>query len=72
MVRTGVRAKVLEGGRIKWIGRKLRPREKGGPLLALPPELKDWEGQLVELELLSERELIVRLMEEEGKGVESH
>ena len=66
MVRTEARAKVLEGGRIKWIGRKLRPREKGGPLLALPPELKDWEGRLVELELLSERELIVRLIGEEN------
>jgi len=41
-------------------------------LLALPPELKDWEGRLVELELLSERELIVRLMEEEGKEAEGH
>ena len=72
MVRTGVRAKVLEGGRIKWIGRKLRPREKGGPMLVLPSELKSWGGMMVEIELLSERELIVRLMEEEGKEVESH
>lgn len=58
-------AEVLEGGRIKWTGRKVMRRKKGGPLLALPPELKGWVGRIVELELRSERELIVRLMEEE-------
>jgi len=58
-------AEILEGGRIKWTGRKVMRRKKGGPLLALPPELKGWIGRSVELELRSERELVVRLMEEE-------
>jgi len=58
---------ILEGGRLKWTGRKVMRRKKGGPLLALPPELKGWVGRFVELELRSERELVVRLMGEEGE-----
>jgi len=64
---------ILEGGRLKWKGRKVMRKKNGGPLLALPSELKSWVGRYVEIELLSECELIVRLMkEEEGKEVESH
>ena len=58
-------AEILEAGRVKWKGRKLAKRKQGGPMLVLPSELRSWGGKMVEIELLSERELIVRLMEGE-------
>jgi len=53
----------LKEGRLKWKRRKLVKRERGGPWLALPPELKSWGGKTAEIELLSEKEIIVRLEE---------
>ena len=52
---------ILKEGRLKWKRRKLVKRERGGPWLALPPELKSWGGKTAEIELLSEREIVVRL-----------
>jgi len=56
-------AEILEAGRVKGGGRKLAKRKEGGAVLVLPSELRSWGGKMVEIELLSERELIVRLME---------
>ena len=56
-------AEILKEGRLKWKRRKLAKRERGGPSLVLPPELKSWAGKTAEIELLSEKEIIVRLEE---------
>ena len=56
-------AEILKEGRLKWKRRKLVKRERGGPSLVLPPELKSWAGKTAEIELLSEKEIIVRLEE---------
>ena len=55
------RAKFREEGRVVWI-RKVSKRVKGGPHLPLPPEFRDWGGREVEIEPISDREIIVRLV----------
>ena len=59
------RAEVLEGGRLRWV-RKATKTKAGGPRLILPAELKSWGGRDVVVELLSPREIILRLVDEEG------
>lgn len=57
------RLKIREDGRIVWT-RRVTKGERGGPLISLPRAL-GWEGKLVEIELVSPREVIVRLVEDD-------
>jgi len=59
------RATLLEGGRLKWI-RKATKCKTGGPRIILPAEMKSWAGCEVEIEILSPREVVLRLIDEGG------
>lgn len=60
---------ILKDGRVKWTGRRVtvaykrKNREIGNPMLVLPVEFTPWIGKLVEVEMLSESEIVVRLEE---------
>jgi len=55
------RVRFKKGGKVVWI-RKITKRERGGPHLPLPAEFRDWGGREVEIEPISDREIIVRLV----------
>ena len=58
------RVVLLEDGRLRW-RRKVTASPRGGPKVALPAELKSWENKIVEIELRSPREVVLRLVEAE-------
>ncbi|MCD6148321.1 hypothetical protein J7J18_03020 [bacterium] len=57
----------LEDGRVKWKGRRItvsyrnKKGEAGNPMLVLPVEFRPWIGKEVEVEMVSGREIVVRL-----------